>query len=98
MGTAKLSVSVDEALVSEVRNRVGERGVSAFVTRAVRHELERERLSDFLAELEAELGPPDEEMVAEAAAAFEKVEAVSGAARIQRVAKARRSSRRSAAG
>lgn len=75
MGTAKLSVTVDDQLVAQVRQLVGERGVSAFVSRAVRHELESERLALFLAELEAELGPPDPAMLAEAEAAFDRAEA-----------------------
>lgn len=70
----KLSVTVDDELVAKVRALVGERGVSAFVTRAVRHELESERLALFLAELDAELGPPDPALVAEAEAAFDRVD------------------------
>ena len=42
------------------------RGLSAFVSRALRHELDRAALRDLLDELAGELGPPDEEMVAEA--------------------------------
>jgi len=75
MGTTKLSVTVEDQLVQAVRALVGERGVSAFVTRAVRHELETERLTMFLSELSAELGPPDEQMVAEAEAVFDRLEA-----------------------
>lgn len=71
MGTRKLSVTVDEALVDELRGRVGIRGVSGFVTQAIRHELEREQLAELLAGLEDELGPPDEDMMAEASALFD---------------------------
>lgn len=74
MATRKISVSVDEDLVDAVHARVGARGVSRFVSRAIRHELEREELSDLLAELEEALGPPDEQLLAEAAAAFDRVE------------------------
>jgi hypothetical protein len=84
MGTTKLSVTVEEQLVREVRALVGERGVSAFVTRAVRHELESERLAGFVAELEHELGPPDEQMMTEAEAAFDRAEAANEAMRVQR--------------
>lgn len=75
MGATKLSVTVDEQLAAQVRALVGERGVSAFVTRAVRHELETERLALFLAELETEIGPPDPKLVAEAEAAFDRLDA-----------------------
>jgi hypothetical protein len=54
---AKLSISLPGELAAEVRRRVGARGVSGFVARAVAHELEREQLGAFLAEMEGELGP-----------------------------------------
>ena len=74
MGTRKISVTVEEDLVDALQGRVGARGVSGFVTRAIRHELEREELGDLLSDLEASLGPPDEELVAVAAAMFDRVE------------------------
>ena len=77
MGTRKISVTVEEDLVDALQGRVGTRGVSRFVTRAIRHELEREELGDLLSDLEAQLGPPDEGFVAEAAAMFDRVERVS---------------------
>ena len=76
MATRKLSVTVEEELVDAVQGLVGARGVSRFVSRAIRHELEREELAELLFELEADLGPADQQFVAEAAAAFEKVERV----------------------
>ncbi len=42
---AKLSVSVPGELAAEVRRRVGARGLSGFVARAIAHELEREQLN-----------------------------------------------------
>jgi len=74
MGTRKLSVTVDEELVDEMQGRVGNRGVSGFVTRAIRHELERGELAEVLANLETALGPPDENMMAEASALFAAVD------------------------
>lgn len=41
---AKLSVSVPSELAQAVRRRVGARGLSGFVARAIAHELEREQL------------------------------------------------------
>lgn len=59
-GVAKLSISVPDDLARAVRGRVGARGLSGFVARAMAHELEREQLGTFLEELDAELGavPP----------------------------------------
>jgi len=53
----KLSVSVPSELARSVRQRVGPRGLSGFVARAMQHELEREQLGAFLEELDRELGP-----------------------------------------
>lgn len=55
---AKLSVSVPGELAAAVRKRVGSRGLSGFVARAMAHELEREGIAALLAELEERLGPP----------------------------------------
>jgi len=55
---AKLSVSVPSELAVAVRKRVGARGLSGFVARAMAHELEREGLGALLQELEAKIGPP----------------------------------------
>lgn len=54
---AKLSVSVPSQLAAAVRRRVGTRGLSRFVARAIAHELEREQRGAFLAELDQDLGP-----------------------------------------
>jgi hypothetical protein len=67
---AKLSVSVPGDLAKTVRKRVGTRGLSAFVARAMRHELEREQLGAFLAELDGELGVVPKKALAQAKAAW----------------------------
>lgn len=55
------SVSVPADVARAVRRRVGSRGGSGFVARALRHELEREQLGAYLEELDQELGPlPDD--------------------------------------
>lgn len=71
VATDKLSATVDAALLAEVRDRAGPRGLSAFVARALRHELDRALLRDLLDELAVEVGPPDEKMVTEAEAALD---------------------------
>ena len=48
---AKLSISVPGDLAVAVRRRVGPRGLSGFVARAIANELEREQLGAFLDEL-----------------------------------------------
>jgi Arc/MetJ-type ribon-helix-helix transcriptional regulator len=63
--SADTSVNIPKQLAAEVREHVGSREMSAFAARAIRHELERERLGVFLEELERELGPVDEEAVEE---------------------------------
>jgi len=58
----KLSVSVPADLARIVRKRVGPRGLSGFVARAMLHEIEREQLREYLDQLDTELGavPPAE--------------------------------------
>lgn len=70
----KLSISLDDDLLAELRISAGD-NVSRFVALAVRRQLERQQLTAYVAELEAEFGPPSEASVAEADAAFDRVEA-----------------------
>jgi hypothetical protein len=70
--TAKLSVSVPTALASAVRKKVGTRGLSGFVVRAMRHELEREQLSSFLADMDGALGPVPAQTLALARSAWSR--------------------------
>ncbi len=70
-GAAKLSVSVPGDLAKTVRKTVGARGLSGFVTRAMRHELGREQLAAFVAKLDEELGPVSKKTLAEARAAWQ---------------------------
>lgn len=60
---AKLSVSLPDDLVRDLKE-VAHGNVSAFVTAAVRNELDRLRLHAFVAELEDQVGPVDETEVA----------------------------------
>jgi post-segregation antitoxin (ccd killing protein) len=82
---AKISVSMDDQLLSELKEAAGD-NVSAFIAGAVRRQLRRQQLAAYLVELEEEMGPPTEEELAEAAAAFEEMEAA-----IQRNSRKRRS-------
>lgn len=69
---AKLSVSIPGELAKAVRNRVGSRGLSGFVARAVAHELEREGVGALLADLEQVLGPPSKAEIARARKSWPK--------------------------
>ena len=69
---AKFSVSVPSELAAAVRKRVGARGLSSFVARALEHELEREGLGALLEELERKLGPPSKSDIARARRAWPK--------------------------
>lgn len=69
---AKLSVSVPGDLADAVRRRVGPRGLSGFVARAIAHELEREQVGAFLADLDRDLGPVSKPALASARRAWPK--------------------------
>jgi hypothetical protein len=69
---AKLSVSVPSDLAIAVRRRVGPRGLSGFVARAMAHELEREQLGTLLSELAEAHGAPSESALAAARRAWPK--------------------------
>lgn len=59
MATEKVSLTLDEDLVSEARGAVGARGLSAYVNLALRHQLQRDRLGRLLGDLDQEFGPVD---------------------------------------
>jgi hypothetical protein len=63
MAVRKWSVSVEQDLARRVESRVGDRGLSGFVARAVEHELERDLLDEYLAELDDEFGPVPAELI-----------------------------------
>ena len=69
---AKLSVSIPGEMAAAVRKRVGSRGLSGFVARAVAHELEREGLRVLIAELDAEIVPPSKADLVRARKAWPK--------------------------
>jgi hypothetical protein len=69
---AKLSVSIPGELAQAVRKRVGARGLSGFVARAVAHELEREGVRVLLDDLDEQLGRPSKSDMARARRAWPK--------------------------
>jgi len=62
--TEKVSVSLPSDLTSEVRSRVGSRGFSGYVARAVRRQVERDNLDALLADMEAANGPVPDTLLA----------------------------------
>lgn len=68
----KVSISIPRALAGALRRHVGARGVSQFAARALRHELERERLTAYLDGLDEELGPVPDSLLEEARRAWRK--------------------------
>jgi Arc/MetJ family transcription regulator len=65
MPTEKVSLTLDEELLSEARDAVGSRGLSRYVNRALRHQLQHDRLGTLLEELEREHGPIDPQVMEE---------------------------------
>ena len=62
--TEKISVSLPSDLTTDVRTRVGSRGFSGYVARAVRRQVQRDDLDALLAEMEAANGPVAEDLLA----------------------------------
>lgn len=79
---AKISVSLDDDLLGELKEVAGT-NVSAFIATAVRRQLRRRDLEAFLDELEEELGPPSEDEMTDAAAAFDRAAQVTPTPRVR---------------
>ncbi len=63
--TSGISVSLSAGTLQAIRDRVGKRGVSAYLEMAAQRQIERDNLAELLAEFEAANGKPDPEAVAE---------------------------------
>lgn len=66
MAVSKVSLSIDEDLLTEARERAGRRELSSYVNAALRRQLQRDRLTELLAEMDAESGPVPEDVMEEA--------------------------------
>ncbi|MGH9076134.1 MAG: hypothetical protein ACRDY0_01540 [Acidimicrobiales bacterium] len=63
MAVEKVSVSLDTEVLMDARQRVGGRGLSAYVNDAVGRQLRRDALYDLLVQMRETNGPvPDEQM------------------------------------
>jgi hypothetical protein len=66
----KVSVSLPDDLAEAVRDRVGPGGFSGYVAAAISRQLELDRLSELVGEMETAAGPVPADLVAEAEAAW----------------------------
>jgi Arc/MetJ family transcription regulator len=61
----KVSMSLDTEVLAQARERVGGRGVSAYVNDAVRRQLRRDALTEVLAEMREANGPVGDDAMEE---------------------------------
>ena len=66
MAMSKVSLSIDEDVLVEARKRAGRRELSAYVSEALRRQLQHDRLGELLGEMEAESGPIPNDVMEEA--------------------------------
>ncbi|MEV1001821.1 CopG family transcriptional regulator [Nonomuraea sp. NPDC050202] len=71
MATKKVTVTIPEELLDEIRAEAAERGLSAYVAEALRFKRDRDRLLELVNWLEEEYGPVTED---ERVAATEELE------------------------
>lgn len=65
MATSKVSLTLEEGLITEARKLAGTRGLSSYVNRALSRQLQHDRLAGLLEELENEAGSIDPEVLEE---------------------------------
>ncbi|MEV0638523.1 CopG family transcriptional regulator [Streptomyces sp. NPDC050619] len=75
MATKKVTVTIPEDLLEEIRSEVGERGMSAYVTEALRLKRDRGRLRELVGWLEEEHGPVSDSERAAALGELEDLDA-----------------------
>lgn len=71
LATKKVTVTIPEELLEEIRADAAERGLSAYVAEALRFKRDRDRLLELVNWLEEEYGPVTDD---ERAAAMEELE------------------------
>ncbi|MCA2228152.1 ribbon-helix-helix domain-containing protein [Nonomuraea aurantiaca] len=71
MATKKITVTIPEELIDEIRAEAAERGLSAYVAEALRFKRDRDRLLELVNWLGEEYGPVTEE---EGSAVLEELE------------------------
>lgn len=93
MATKKITVTVPEELLDEIRAEAAERGLSSYVTEALRSKRDRDRLRELVTWLQEEHGPVTEQ---ERAAAIEDLEDLDAEHERRRAAGRRAAGRRDA--
>ncbi|OWY62187.1 hypothetical protein B7486_59800 [cyanobacterium TDX16] len=66
MSVAKVSLSIDEDVLDEARERAGRRELSSYVSEALRRQLQHDRVGELLAEMDARSGPIPDDLMEEA--------------------------------
>lgn len=74
MATKKYTVTLPEELAEEIRSEMGPGAFSAYVTRAIERQRERERLGELVERLEGEYGPVTDADLAAAEAERREIE------------------------
>jgi hypothetical protein len=62
--TSGISVSLTVGTLQAIRERVGKRGVSAYLEKAAQRQIERDNLDELIADFDEANGPADPEAVA----------------------------------
>ncbi|WP_372410161.1 hypothetical protein [Streptomyces luteireticuli] len=62
--TSGVSITLTEGTLQAIRERVGRRGVSAYLERAAQRQIERDNLDELIASFDQAHGPADPEAVA----------------------------------
>jgi len=65
MRTEKVSLTLEKELLAEARAVAGGRALSRYLNRALRKQLQHDRIAGLLAEVEREQGPIDPRVMAE---------------------------------
>lgn len=66
MAVSKVSLSIEEDVLEEARERSGRRELSSYVTDALRRQLQHDRIGELLAEMDARSGPIPDDLMEEA--------------------------------
>lgn len=66
MAVSKVSLSIEEEVLTEARARAGRHELSSYVSDALRRQLQHDRIGELLAEMDAESGPVPDAMIEEA--------------------------------
>ncbi|WKK27045.1 CopG family transcriptional regulator [Streptomyces olivoreticuli] len=75
MATKKVTVTIPEDLLDEIRAEAAERGLSAYVAEALRFKRDRDRMRELVDWLQEEHGPVTENEHAAAVAELEELDA-----------------------